>query len=521
MVRADYNVSFVFVHFIFTFIRSITLHMKNLLIPFLFFWVNLVAAQDYQNLCSPGITLFQGNDGYFKAFRPDSQELPGNSDTIFYSYRAIRDSILFSFDCRDTSNGDALGRKIWKHHDGWFWFFNKHNDTIKLNTLASLNESWQYCPLPGNGYLQATVSAIMTDSVAGTTDQVKVITFQAKNGAGNNISSIFNQKEIKLSQHFGLSKMYDVYWTPYDTLNVLLIGKTTPILGIQPFTWAEVYDYNIGDEFHYSGRDNWVGGGGIEWKSIKKILGKTLYGSSDSVHYQVEVCKKIWYPVPPPNTSSTYDTLVESYNFNQLSADSTLNMLPDEFKRNEMGAAAYSRKFSDFNHRQAQIFNVNGSQWDWNNSCFSDPFEIYGPISDFVPGLGLTNWIYQVADISVETHTSNLVYFKKGTEVWGTPVSTDCSILLGTGEKVISPVSSIEVYPNPAETEVRIRLNNFSPGGNFHFSLYDCSGEKVRDGKLSANPFLFNRDDLAPGLYLLIVTDGDGRITGNNKINFR
>jgi len=497
--------------------------MKNLLIAFLFFWVNLVFAQDYQNICSPGITLFQGNDGYFKAFRPDSQELPGTSDTIFYSYRAIRDSIsiLFAFDCRDTSNGDALGGKIWKHHDGWFWFFNKTGDTLRINSQAAVNESWQYCSLPGNGYLQATVSAIMTDSVAGTTDQVKVISFQAKNGSGNNISCIFNQKEIKLSQHFGLSKMYDVYWTPYDTLNLLLIGKTTPMLGIQPFTWADVYDYNIGDEFHYSGHDTYVEGGTVQWKSIKKILGKTVYGSADSVHYQVEECKIRWYPVPPPNTSSTHDTLVESYNFSQLSADSTLSMLPDEFHRQEMRAAAFSRRFSEFNHRQAQIYNVNGYHWDWTNGCFSDPFEIWGPISYFVPGLGLTNWMYQLADVSVEEHTSNLVFFKKGTEVWGTQVSTDCSILLGTGEKVISPVSSIEVFPNPAETEVRIRMCNFSPVGNFSFSLYDCSGEKVRYGKLSTNPFLFNRDGLAPGLYLLIVTDGDGRITGKNKINFR
>ena len=495
--------------------------MKRFLIPFLFFWVNLVFAQDYQNICSPGVTFFQGNDGYFKAFRLDSQELPGNADTIFYSYRAIRDSTLYMFTCRDTSSGDALGRKIWKRHDGWFWFFNKDHDTLKLNSLASLNESWKYCPLPGGGYLQATVSAIITDSVAGTTDQVKVISFQAKSSSGNNIPGIFNQKEIKLSQHYGLSKMYDVYLTPVDTLNLLLIGKTNILLGVQPFTWADVYNFNIGDEFHYSGHDTYSGGAGVQWKSIKKILGKTVYGRSDSVHYLVEVCKKIWYPVPPPNTSSTHDTLVESYNFNLLTADSTLIMLPDEFRREEFRAAAYSRKFSEFNHRQAQVCNFNGYQWDWFNGCFNDPFEVYGPISYYVPGLGMTNWMYQLADITVEEHTSNLVYFRKGTEVWGTQVATDCTILLGTEEKVSSPGPSIDVFPNPARTEVRIRMSNFNPDENFQFSLYNCSGEKVRTGKLSANPFILNREGLAPGLYLIVVTDVDGRISGSNKINFR
>ncbi|MEI7897241.1 MAG: T9SS type A sorting domain-containing protein [bacterium] len=495
--------------------------MKNFLIIFLFSWVKLVFAQDYQNICTPGTTFFQGNDGYFKAFRLDSQELPGSSDTIFYSYRAIRDSTLFPFDCRDTSNGDALGRKTWKRHDGWFWFFNKKNDTIKINSQAAVNQSWKYCSLPGNGYLQATVSAIITDSVAGTTDLVKVIFFQAKNASGNNMSGIFNQKEIKLSQHYGLSKVYDIYHTPFDTLELVLIGKTSPLLGIQPFTWADVYDFNIGDEFHYSGHDTYSAGATVQWKSIKKILGKTVYGNSDSVHYRVEECKKRWYPVPPPNTSSMHDTLVESYNFILLASEEAISMLPDEFQRHEMQAAACSRRFSEFNHRQEQVYDVNGYQWDWTNGCFSDPFELWGPVSHYAPGLGLTNWIYQLADVTVEEHTSDLVYFRKATEVWGTQVATDCSILLGTEEKVSSPGPSIGVIPNPAETEVRIQLDNFRPEKSFRFSLYDYSGEKVRDGNFTSKTFTINRDGLAPGLYLLVITDADGRITGSNKISFR
>ena len=210
--------------------------MKNLLFPFIFFLGNILCAQHYQNICTPGITFFKSQDNYFKAFRRDSVQVQGGNDTIFYSYRTIRDSSA-TLGCRDTTNGDALGRKIWKQHDGWFWFFNMKNDTIKLNTQAALNDSWRYCSLPGNGHLQATVTAIMTDSVCGTTDMVKIITLQAKDPSNNNIASIFNRKKIKLSQHYGLSKIYDIYWTPIDTLNLILIGKTTPQMGVQPITW--------------------------------------------------------------------------------------------------------------------------------------------------------------------------------------------------------------------------------------------------------------------------------------------
>jgi len=129
--------------------------MKKLLFPLLFFWVNILVAQNYQNICSPGTTYYKDNSGNLKAFRRDSVVLMGNNDTMFISYNAIRDT---GGTCRDTSNGSILGRKILKKHNGWFCFFNRYQDSISLNTQATLNQTWKFCDLPSGSYIQAQVT---------------------------------------------------------------------------------------------------------------------------------------------------------------------------------------------------------------------------------------------------------------------------------------------------------------------------------------------------------------------------
>ena len=479
---------------------------------------NFLGAQNFQNICTQGTTLYQGHDLYYKAFRLDSTVVSGNSDSLFYSYRAIRDSSEFAFICRDTTNGDALGRKIFKRHDGWFWFFNMLNDTIKINSQAGLLESWKFCSLPDSDfcYLQATVSAIDLDSVAGTVDTVKVISFQAKNAFGSNIACIFNQKSIRLSRQYGLSKLYDLYWTPYDTLALELIGKTTPVTGVQPFGWTDVYNYNVGDEFHYSGHHAY-GSAAATWKMIKRVLEKTVYGNTDSVRYRIERCKKTWYPAPPPNTVTLHDTVEEFYNFILMAGNPVIRLLPDEFYPSSMEAAAISRTNGVYNNRQAQIYNLNG--YFRMDSCYNDPFEVWGPVTWYVPGLGEARYMYAYFDITVEQYDNHLVYFNKGSETWGWPVATDCPGLVTKTDEVSVPVTA-EASPNPATTATRISLSSARNDERFQYALYNSMGTRVGGGRTESNPFTLQRNGLKPGLYLLIITDMQGIKKGTAKIIF-
>jgi len=84
--------------------------------------VGLADAQNFPNICSPGVTLYKSVTGKIKAFRMDSIELPGNNDTLFISYLAIRDDLNYGY--FDTTNGSILGRTILKKSNSWFYLFN-------------------------------------------------------------------------------------------------------------------------------------------------------------------------------------------------------------------------------------------------------------------------------------------------------------------------------------------------------------------------------------------------------------
>jgi len=115
----------------------------------------------------------------------------------------------------------------------------------------------------------------------------------------------------------------------------------------------------------------------------------------------------------------------------------------------------------------------------------------------------------------------NLVYYKKGSETWGTPVATDCSVLVGNESKDTSMKPSVEVIPNPAETEVHELLHDFPKGDNLDYALYNYSGIKMAEGESGSNTFIISRNDLSAGLYILKVADREGLIMAGTKIIFK
>ena len=498
--------------------------MKKSLLFLLISLPFFLAAQNYQNICSPGITFFKDKDSYLKAFRRDSVQLPGNNDSIFYSYTTIRSSSLDNMTCKDTTNGDALGRKIYKKADGRVLFFNKINDTIALNTMASLNESWKYCNLSGNGYLEAKVTEIITDSVLGLTDQVKVILFQAKNSAGTNITNIFNQKHIKLSQHYGLSEIYDIYWTPDDTVHYILAGKTTPALGIQPFTWKDVYNFDVGDEFHYYDYYHYNSQGPY-WNSIKKILAKTVYGNNDSVVYKIEFCQKEWFPGPSTGIQVTYDTIFETYNFTALSNDLTIQRLPDEFVSRVEGQLydipQYSRQISFSNNRSVQIYDGIAYWFYPDTHCYNYPFEGGENTHYYSPGLGQTGFTYTEGPDPMIDNREYLVYYKKGSETWGTPVATDCNALVPVPSMTAAQKTVVRIIPNPIETNGTIIVENYFPGDPLQLIIYDFVGRKVAEIIIKSASTELPNENLSSGLYFFTLSGRSGSIIEKGKIVLR
>ncbi|MEI6433453.1 MAG: T9SS type A sorting domain-containing protein [Bacteroidota bacterium] len=494
--------------------------MKKLLFPLFFFWINIMVAQNYQNICTPGITFYRSPDNYFMAFRSDSVLPVGVGDTLFFSYRAIR--TLSDTGCLDTTSGSILGRKIYKTQTGWFYLFNRNDDTVKINSQATLNQSWRFCTLPANGYLEARVTSVISDSVLGAPDAVKIITFQAKDAGNNNIAHPLNQKSIRLSQHWGLSRMLDVFSVPDDTTFYTIAGKSVPAVGIQNLTWPEIYDYQVGDEFHFTGLAMYT----ASWKTIMKVLSRTDYGL-DSVKYTLEHCQQL-VSATYPNYSTVHDTVTQTFSFIENPQNTWLSRLPGEFIREDFSADDYWFSTQYVPERRQKGISWGGflfaRAWNSGDTCWRTGNGYYWTISagDYTKGLGKTRTYWDQAEPPYYAHMEeNLVYYKKGTISWGTPITTDCFALLSIESKEAEVQTGIKVVPNPAEAEVQVTLNDFNPDDSWNFTLYTYSGIKVFSGKASSNQFILSRDGLASGLYILTISDRDGAIKGRTRIIYK
>ena len=198
--------------------------MKKIIFTILFLAPILLIAQDYTNICSPGPAFYQKmNSTMVKVYKTTSFTLPGNNDTIFASFETIRDTAA---SCFDTTKGSILGRKIRRvNATKSFFFFNKRNDTVRVEAKAVVGYTWKFVNLSSGTYLEANCVSMGPDSVMGLPDNVMKIQLQAKRYDGTLISSPWNGKYFKLSQHYGLSRTFDMVNVPFDTTYYTLVGK--------------------------------------------------------------------------------------------------------------------------------------------------------------------------------------------------------------------------------------------------------------------------------------------------------
>jgi hypothetical protein len=488
------------------------------LLVLLFFLPGILFSQNWQNVCSPGTTFYSDTSDNVKAFRRDSTLVLPGPDTIFYSYRTIKDSMNL-FNCLDTTGGSVLGEKVILTHDGWYYFFNIYHDTIKVNSAAGTGQSWRFCSLAGGGYVTATVTSVASELVLGQPDQVRLINLQAKDQSGNSINHPLNIQPFKLSQHFGLVTFYDVYFLPENVKPFSLAGKSTPPLGLQEFGWRAVYDFMVGDQFHYHGYAS-NAGGTANSKIIMNVIGKISYGT-DSADYTFERCRRM-EAAPPPGVTTLQDTVLLRYNFIAMDTANLFMPLPEELKPNEWAAPngvanRYYRRNNDFNGR-----NVKSIEYDYYNfditvpACWSVSLWEYWHLEEFSPGLGLTH--YQTNEMWFSMWET-LVYFKKGAETWGTPVATDCQTLVGIEDHPDGVQPIVNVYPNPANEKITLTLTGSIDEQEYTFRIYNLYGQMVTELPIQSTSLEIPTGHLPRGIYLWSISGRPGSGSGKLILN--
>ncbi len=445
------------------------------------------------------------------SFRIDSIQIEG-TDSIFYPYIILKEPDTILYDCHlILANSNVLGERIVKKFNEIFIFFNNQNDSILINPKSNLNDSWKLYKFDNGNYLEATVTAINQDSILGVVDSIIIINIQAKDSLNSNIGHLLNGKMIKFSQNHGLVQFYNIYNFPDDTTTYKLVGQTNPDIGIVNLTVKEIFNYNVGDEFHYEyiSVNQYEPWNQLRAYSKKKILSKSVSVNFDTLTYEYAFYKiHIIYNIDSIDTTIINDTLIENIILS-LSNNSFLNKLPFEplYDLNSYFNGYSYPLYFKYNNRQTKDINNCYNPSYTNDSCW-EIFMCDPPCIPYWYSEGLGGGYYN-RDMTFPDHYY-LVYYKKNSETWGTPIDFDS--IFNVNDDIIHSKSFVNIYPNPVKSILYIDFG-ISVKKKLKIELYDVLGRivsyKETFNKIKTN---INIENLYAGIYFLLIKEKDNII---------
>jgi hypothetical protein len=476
---------------------------SKLLFLIVIFHSSCVIAQHYQPIHSGKISYFIDQYGSVKSIRIDSVEF--KTDSVLHPVSNIQQK---EFNCVTPYGTSWIGKKVIIQSNGLTVFLNIESDSVKIKTIAILNESWTAYRFPDSSTVVATVINSDTLSFLGLVDSVKTIGFKVFDKKMNPLSHMLNSMHIIISKSYGLVKTlnfsmfpgFDEYYYYQDLLQeYTLAGLSAPKLGIQNLEWYDVNDFQIGDELHVRYESS-------EWydpaykvydlrQTIYKYLGRKE--NVDSIVYTIERTQSR-KQTAIANTTYTYihDTiesiikpwpLFEELPGEVIISDNwayTLSMNADTI---------ISKTIPSYYSRFHAI-----SESCWSDCCADGCF----PTDTYFKGLG--GPYYECENFGMGGGITNkLVFYKKGSERWGMP-------LVITSVKEYSIDDKIDLYPNPAKNRIYITVQNLELP--IILEIVNMEGQVLIVGKVDSNSSSVNIENLKSGIYIYRFSKNGERV---------
>jgi hypothetical protein len=435
------------------------------------------------------------NKKYIKGIRVDSTKFE-NGFTVHYLQKELELDELFQEDgCWDLfilpRNG-WVGNKILVN-GSYYIFYNDNNDSIFIKTDANPGENWIMYESE-IFTITANITKLDTISFLGVTDSAKFIEISVFDTNKTLLDIKTLQDPLILSRNHGFIQLYNFKHFP-DTnskdqilFSHNLVGIPEKNLGISNLTNEDVYDYEIGDEFHYyTTKHYWSD----EYK-ISTCIGKIVSKGNDSIVYTFRNIRKY------REGSDLYiriDTNILGYSLSNLPVIGTLE-LPLE----NIGPRQYYELYYFYLFYKG----------------FNDKLEIRYYRDPYQPPEGCPKWesILYIEGIgklrrylSWEPHggfsdaSDYLLYYKKGEEEWGEPIFINTNVNINNS-------NSYMFFPNPTSGEIYVNFNlNKNPQS---ISVISTSGrvlyKKSTDIRTTET---INLNGNVPGIYYLIVNYED------------
>lgn len=471
--------------------------------------------------------LFKANETYNFNFdqihgvRVDSVSVNGN-ETLFHFNRILNDTVPSSFGqllhpTQDITQPNIFGKHAVERNDSLI-FTNQFGNLLYIKPLASLNDSWNFLQL-SSARIEATVDSVYSDSINQVLDSVKRISFQYFDSLNNPINHSINTKKLLLSKANGVVSTLNLYEDVIgQSINYNYKKQYNQIFRSTVFTNREVFDLNIGDEYHFQIQYSPISSGPAPTDIRNHIVtGKTLSANGDTIKLNMLEYRKyesgtVDWSVNPPTV--TYTTSYTNRTFEKLIVNpsdtfiETLGMeviISNTIFSSTLSAhvSSYSNTLPYNNGNFGQRITISPKSqfflYDSTLSSWTAPIFGIGPYSDhFLTGVFDFQNFDSNSGGSQSSYYHRMIYFKKGNETWGTP-----QLVTGIRDKEM-PEQIVKLYPNPAKNNLTIQVDQ-----NESFDTYeilDVKGRFVQNGNFKAQLVI---EELDNGIYFLKLSGNE------------
>lgn len=501
-----------------------------------------VKAQQWQCVYPENTVYYQSQSGIIRSVKTDSVNTIGNLS---------RNRLLNSLqrldptgECFLPDTASWLGNWITTYPDGVQEFQTFKHDTLTIRTLAVKEESWVFYHSKDSGYsILATVSDFTVQTIAGEPDSVKYISLQMIDSLGNALNSQLNVYHIELSKNHGFTAVFSLGRFPdlvsFNEPQFSLAGSENPPYGIQNLNSKDIYNFQIGDEFHsrqFKYHYEWHETSDYSNQlTITKVLNKHDYPGTDSVSYELWIASQIFGPFGnPPEPLIDTSRIEVTYHANGINQSYIpllgitnlnvfLNLLPEENTWISESLTAADDLFENqlYNNRIQKRIQI----YDWNGVCCHnyDPWFHWNTLTEFsfISGCGgpyynylYDNGLYGIQNVA-QHNLDTLLYFKKGAEEWGVPIDTT-GWHLPNGLKDQLELQNITVFPVPATDHITLDLGLMHEFP-YQLQITDVSGVIIYETSINQKTTLVNLYNWNKGFYFLDIYK-DKQLLGRKKL---
>lgn len=404
----------------------------------------------------------------------------------------------------------VFGHKVLLLNNGTEVYFNLHNDSIVINTLAVAGETWRVFS-KNDLIIIGEVISHQPETFLEITDSVKTVTFQAYNNTMEPIAHTINGKNLKISKNHGVVSAIHFYGFPEfaygsgsGNWQSEIGGLKNPAQGMQNLTWIKVQDFQPGDELHVTELHD-VGFTDDYYHRTSEIIFRYLerIDFPDSIRYQIEQRKTDRIRLSPHGETeviNTHDTIIRTYKPWEYFDHNAME--PFVFGEN---LTYHSQKYYPDSGLMTKWIGFSEYEYDSWNECWTFPIS-HTPYWDthYIEGL---SGPYYTVEWNFSQWKRSLMFYKKGEETWGNPLT----ITHIYDDLAVHP--KVNVFPNPAVGNLYIGLENID--SQAELQLTDVMGRVVLRKYLNETPTSINIEQLREGLYFYqIVISRTEKITG-------